>query len=205
MVDRLGPGQVPAGHDVAGIQALCAREIKRLETRVVLELEGREKRARAKARLGLPVAGSDTITRRIKSNLSRAHKRMVWAIETFERLRRGVAPATIIDPETGRPLQDPAPAASPTAQEQPPLQPERRYPHGLASMHAIGQVDEPPQLSSARDRRDLDAHGPGPYMATSTDVFAKVRGHERDQVALRGPDALGEIPPLRKRNRRVFG
>jgi hypothetical protein len=80
---RRGTSRVPAGHDVAGLKALCAREIKRLETRVVLELEGRDKRARARARLGLPVTANDTVTRRIKSNESRAHKRFVWALVTL--------------------------------------------------------------------------------------------------------------------------
>jgi hypothetical protein len=111
---RRGTSKVPAGDNVAGLKALCAREIKRLETRLVLELEGRDMRARAKAGLGLPMAASDTITRRIKSNFSRAHKRLVWAVDTFNRLRMGVAPETIIDPETRQPLR-----AGATAQEQP--------------------------------------------------------------------------------------
>jgi hypothetical protein len=69
------------------------------------------------ARLGQPVAASDTVTRRIKSNASRAHKRLTWAVDTFRSLRAGVAPATIIDPETRRPLQAAAPTAA-AAQEQ---------------------------------------------------------------------------------------
>jgi hypothetical protein len=69
---RRGTSKVPAGGNVEGLKALCLREIRRLESLVILELEGRDKRARAKARLGLPVASSDTITRRIMSNESRA-------------------------------------------------------------------------------------------------------------------------------------
>jgi hypothetical protein len=65
---RRGTTRVPAGDDVEGIKALCVREIRRLETRVALELEGRDTRARAKARRGLPVVASDAATRRVKSN-----------------------------------------------------------------------------------------------------------------------------------------
>jgi hypothetical protein len=117
---RRGTSVVPAAGDVARIQALCAREIKRLETRMVLEFEGRDKRSRAMARLGVPMAASDTVTRRIKSSARRAHKRFVWAQETLRNLRAGVSPATIIDPDTRRPLQE---AAAPAAQEQPQPQP----------------------------------------------------------------------------------
>jgi hypothetical protein len=120
---RRGTSRVPAGNNVAGIKALCAREVKRIETRVVLELEGRDKRARAMARLGLPMAANDTVTRRIKSNASRAHKRLTWAVDTFRSLRVGVSPATIIDPETGQPLQAAAAAAAAAPeQSQPPPQ-----------------------------------------------------------------------------------
>jgi hypothetical protein len=110
---RRGTSEVPAGNDVAGLVALCAREMKRLETHIVLELEGRDTRARAMTRLGIPMAASDTVTRRIKSNASRAHKRVVWATDTLRALRAGVSPATIIDPETHRPLQAEATAAAP--------------------------------------------------------------------------------------------
>src|SRR5205085_10126459 len=47
-------------------------------------------------------------------------------------------------------------------------------------------------IATARDRADLQAHGREPYMPTATDVFAKVRGHERaDQLrAAREADVL---------------
>jgi hypothetical protein len=46
---------------------------------------------------------------------------MVWAIESFNKPRMGVAPMAIIDPETRRPL---AADAEPAAQEQPQSRPE---------------------------------------------------------------------------------
>ena len=60
-------------------------------------------------------------------------------------------------------------------------------------MQAKGKVDELPQLASARDRLDFDTHRRAPYMPTSIDVFAKVRGHEREQV-LRAATEAGVLP-----------
>jgi hypothetical protein len=105
---------VPACDDKEGLLALVAREVKRLETKVILELKGRDNVMRAKARLGLPMP-PDATTRRIKSNESRATKRLTWSIQTFNQVRWGLAPGTIIDPETKQPLRSeaPAPASSP--------------------------------------------------------------------------------------------
>jgi hypothetical protein len=107
---RSGNARVPAGDDVAGLRALVAYEIGRLERRRRLVLEARDLAAQAKARQGLPVAAPDAATRRARSNESRAYKRMVWAIETLARLRQGELLGTIIDPETKKPLGGVAPA-----------------------------------------------------------------------------------------------
>jgi hypothetical protein len=96
---------VPAASNTEALLALCAREVKQLETRLVLILEGRDKVARGKTRLGLlpPV---DAATRKYKSDEARAHKRFVWAFENFKLGRMGLPPATLIDPATGRPLPE---------------------------------------------------------------------------------------------------
>jgi hypothetical protein len=49
---RDNPAEVPAAGDKEGLLALCAREIQQLETLLVLTLEGRDQRARAKAKHG---------------------------------------------------------------------------------------------------------------------------------------------------------
>jgi hypothetical protein len=107
---------VPACDDKEGLLALVAREVKRLETKVILELKGRDTVMRAKARLGLEMP-PDATTRRIKSNESRATKRLTWSIQTFNQVRWGLAPGTIIDPETKQPLRPEAPASSPPPAE----------------------------------------------------------------------------------------
>jgi hypothetical protein len=113
--------QVPACDDKEGLLALVARQIQRLETQVTLVLRERDNAARDEAQRGLPMP-PDPTTKRIKSNESRASKRLAWSIQTFNDVRAGIAPATIIDPETRKPLQDappprpsPAPAPSPAA------------------------------------------------------------------------------------------
>jgi 8-amino-7-oxononanoate synthase len=59
-------------------------------------------------------------------------------------------------------------------------------------MQAKGQVDERSELAAAGHRCHFHAHGRAPYMPTSIDVFAKVRGHEREEVlrAAREADVL---------------
>jgi hypothetical protein len=120
--------KVPACDDKEGLLALVARQIERLETRIRLVLKERDEFARTKALLGLPTA-PDATTKRVKSNEARATKRLIWSIDTFNTLRRGVAPATIIDPETRKPLKGTEAAAAPppppprTAAQPPPAAP----------------------------------------------------------------------------------
>jgi hypothetical protein len=83
--------------------ALCGREVQRLARKLELVLEPRDRLAQDKARLGLPGVPNPAV-RRLKSDVSRARKRMVWAIDTFRALKLGIAPAVIIDPETKQPV-----------------------------------------------------------------------------------------------------
>jgi 8-amino-7-oxononanoate synthase len=46
----------------------------------------------------------------------------------------------------------------------------------------VWELDELPEVPSRSDGAHFDGHGAAPYMSsTSTDVFAKVRGHEREE------------------------
>jgi hypothetical protein len=103
--------KVPAAGDVEDILALCAREVKQLETRLALVLEGRDQRARAKAQKG-QVPPPDAATRKYKSDEARAHKRYVWAFESFRWVRMGMPAAALIHPLTGRPLVEAEAAAT---------------------------------------------------------------------------------------------
>jgi hypothetical protein len=109
---------VPAAGDEAGLRALIAREVKALETRLVLVLNGRDNVARAKAGLGL-LPPPDAATRKYKSDEARAHKRYVWAFESFKWVRLGMPASALIHPLTGKPLQDAAPETD-KAPERPP-------------------------------------------------------------------------------------
>jgi hypothetical protein len=121
--------RVPAADDKEALIALVAREVQRLERRIELVLKPRDKMARTKVRDGLKEP-QDPESRNHRSNESRAHKRLRWAMDTFTALRRGVSPATIIDPETGQPLQAQAPAASASAPGSPAAStaPQRDHP-----------------------------------------------------------------------------
>jgi hypothetical protein len=110
---------VPAAGDKEGLLALFAREIKRLEDRLVLVLQSRDTVARGKTRLGL-LPAVDAATRKYKSDEARAHKRYVWAFESFKWVRMGMPASAIIDPATGKPLQDPEAEAAGGAPKPPP-------------------------------------------------------------------------------------
>jgi 8-amino-7-oxononanoate synthase len=60
-------------------------------------------------------------------------------------------------------------------------------------MQCVGEVDEPRQIAPSRDWPDLDCHGAAHYMRTSTDVFAKVRDHDRAPVLAAAREA-GVLP-----------
>ncbi len=78
----------------------------------------------------------------------------------------------------------------PAVEEQAPLDLQRRHPHRLVSMQPERKVDEGLQLSATGDLAHLHAHDSGaPYMHTSIDVFAKVRGHEREELLRAARDA----------------
>ena len=60
------------------------------------------------------------------------------------------------------------------------LETQRGDPLRGSRMQAERELDELLEVPPGDNGADLDGHGAGPYMAdTTTDVFAKVRGHER--------------------------
>jgi hypothetical protein len=118
-VVRMGTVKVPAGDDTAALRTLVVREIERLRISLPrLELEDAAERARAVE--GVPTP-PDAETLRLKSAASRAHTRLKWAEVTFDKLRRGADPSSLIDSETGRPIEaGPQPVAAPKAVPSPP-------------------------------------------------------------------------------------
>src|SRR3954453_5986338 len=83
------------------------------------------------------------------------------------------------------------------AQVQTPLDPDRRSPLWRVSMKPVREVDELPNLPPRAHLSDLQRHGGRPYMPTSTDVFAKVREHDRSEL-LRMARELDALPYFRQ-------
>jgi hypothetical protein len=134
--------QVPACDDKEGLLALVARQVHRLETKVILELKGRDNALRVQARRGLSMP-PDATTRRIKSNESRATKRLTWSIQTFNQVRWGLAPGTIIDPDTKQPLR-PEPEAPAASSSPPPSSSPTGAAAAPPASEASSDPDQPP-------------------------------------------------------------
>jgi hypothetical protein len=100
---RDGTATVPAADDAPALRELVAREVRRLEVRLKGELEHRDLVAREKVKLGVKTP-PDANLRRLKSDRSRAYKRMNWAYGILEKLRAGLLTGPITDPETKRPM-----------------------------------------------------------------------------------------------------
>jgi hypothetical protein len=148
--------KVPACDDKQGLLALVTREVKRLETKIILELKGRDNALRVQARRGLSMP-PDATTRRIKSNESRATKRLTWSIQTFNQVRWGLAPDTIIDPATKQPLRpEREPKAATPASAPPPRSSSPPPPAGAAEAappapEALGDQPQPPGEPAGRE------------------------------------------------------
>jgi hypothetical protein len=110
-VYRNGSRKVPAGMDVEGLRALIDREIKRYRSSLKQTLNARSELEKEMAQLGI-MKVRDSETRALRSDLNRARRRFSWALETLQRLQAGADPATITDPDTGKPVAAGPPAAA---------------------------------------------------------------------------------------------
>jgi hypothetical protein len=128
LLARDGTKRVPAADDAAGLLALVERQEKRLKDRINGELRSRDERARERAKRGLPTV-QDAETKRVRSNFSRASRRLKWATEMFWQLRQDLALGVPLDPELleailkkGREnkARKKPPAAAPAASAAPP-------------------------------------------------------------------------------------
>jgi len=123
---RNGSRQVPPADDEPAILALVAREVARHRANLERSLNESHELDRKAAGLGI-VKERDKITRGLRADETRAHRRFRWAQETFEKLRNSVDPSTIIDPDTKAPIKPDAstapvsePEPEPAAAESPP-------------------------------------------------------------------------------------
>jgi hypothetical protein len=110
---RDNTSKVPAGDNAGGLLAMVDREVKRLQGTLEGELEESDQLEREYAQRGLPIH-VDSITRNLKSDRSRADKLLAWAFDALQKVRAGLPPSTIINPETRQPM---APEGSAPAQD----------------------------------------------------------------------------------------
>ena len=108
---RNGSRQVPPADDEPAILAMVERELARHRANLERSLNKSDELERKAASLGL-VKERDRITRGLRSDEARARKRFQWAWECFDKLRNGMDPATLIDPETSQPINPDAHAAA---------------------------------------------------------------------------------------------
>jgi hypothetical protein len=149
---RNGSRQVPSADDEPALLALCAREVARHNANLQASLNERHELDRKAAMLGV-MKEQDKTTRGLKADETRARTRFRWALKVFELLRKGVDPATIIDPETKAPIQpdasttipEPPPPASPAAEPPPPASPAAEPPPPAASPAPSEAPTEAPQ------------------------------------------------------------
>ena len=151
---RNGSRQVPPANDAPAVAALVKRQVAYHQANLQEKLNQRDEFERNSARLGI-VREIDKETRILKSDETRALKRLRWAEQTFQDIRKGVDPASVIDPDTQRPInpdghaatvwaaatapaplappppETPAPA-EPTAEPAPPTRPRPAVPEGCS-------------------------------------------------------------------------
>ena len=105
---RNGSRQVPAADNAPALSAMVNRELARHRTNLERSLNAADQSDREMARLNI-VKQRDSVTRGLKADLHRAERRFTWLEDAFHRLRQGVDPATIIDPDTKAPIKPAAP------------------------------------------------------------------------------------------------
>ena len=134
--------------------ALVNRELGRHRANLERSLNAADQSDREMARLSI-VKERDSVTRGLKADLSRAERRFKWAQEVFDRLRKGVDPATIIDPDTKAPIKPNAPAAPTSEPEPEPAAAETPPPPTTAT--APEAQTESSQRPLPKDCSELDA------------------------------------------------
>jgi len=150
---RNGSRRVPAATDAPALAALVNRELGRHRTNLQRSLNAADESDREMARLNI-VKQRDNVTRGVKADLHRAERRFTWAEDAFHRLRRGVDPATIIDPDTKAPIKPDAPRAPVSEPEPEPAAAESPPPPPPTSPEA---QTESPQRPLPKDCPDDDA------------------------------------------------
>ena len=169
-VFRNGSQKLPASNDGPALLAVVAREKALLNRSLETRLNSLDLLERKAAEVGIS-RFQDAETRKLKSNESRAKKRLEWAKKALDELRAGVCPSAIFDPEAGKPL-DPedhaAPVAEPAPADAPPPPP-------------------PPDTSPPADSTPAESDPPSPI--PGADLISEGCPEEMRQILLLLGDA----------------
>ena len=122
---RDGTRRVPAASDGPALLAKIEQEIARHQANLTSTLDQRDRDAQLLA-INSPHSYIDKHRRLLRSDEARAQKRLVWAKDAWDQLRKGVAPSSIVDPRTRQPINpdaEDAPAWKRAAAAAPPPPP----------------------------------------------------------------------------------
>jgi hypothetical protein len=176
--------KLPASDAPDELRTLFRREIARLQA-LLPGLVARDQKLRAQAAEGVPLE-PDAITRTIKSNESRAHRRLRWATETLDKLRAGVPAESLIDPETGAPIR-PGPMPAPRA-------PARKA--GASPSAATAAAPRRAQGPQPADvLPTMPQHWPRDVREALTLLGVTIISERQDRPATTPPPAPGPAPP----------
>jgi hypothetical protein len=189
-VYRNGSRQVPAATDAPGLKALVARELGRHRDNLEQTLNATDTAERKMATLGL-MSRRDATSRLLRADQNRARRRFSWALETLQMLRKGADPATLIDPDTGKPI---APGPRPTVvREKAPAAPAPPPPTpGTAPAPATAQA--PPEAPAAPTAHPL----PDGLSTEAREMFLVAAGTvmvETSSKTAPSPSDEGCLPP----------
>jgi hypothetical protein len=115
---RRGSPRVPHADDSKALLALVSREINRHRANLARHLNDCDASEQEMAKLGIGTI-RDSATRNLRADQRRIRNRFDWLMTTFEKLRAGTDPATLIDPDTGKPVA-PGPQPCPVKKPAPP-------------------------------------------------------------------------------------
>ena len=190
-VYRNGNPKVPAGSDAQGLRALAARETARHRRNLEGMLNGTDATEKKMAALGI-VSVRDSASKLLRADQNRARRRFSWAMKTLNELRAGADPASIIDPESGKPLAaGPRPTAvKPRAHQTPAAAPP---PTSTSTPTPPVAAPPPPEASPAASLPPLPPLPEG-LSAEGKEMFLVAAGALLGKTAASPADETGPPP-----------
>jgi len=206
---RDGTRRVPAASDGPALLATIEQEIGRHQANLTSTLNQRDRDAQLLA-INSPHSYIDKHRRLLRSDEARAQKRLVWAKDAWDQLRKGVAPSSILDPRTRQPInpdaEDPpawkraTAAAAPPPPPAPPSPPPPPPSDGEAAEEAPSTADLTvlpfPEWFSAEDREAAMIYAePLARMRAEAVARMKAEAEAKAKAEAKVAEAQAEPPP----------